>query len=322
MTNDLRVPEFLPAPEAGTDLLRAFADFLEIDVANGDATDDTLRSYAGTVGLFLAWCRDCDLAPQNVTRADIERWRGELKASGNAVATRSRKLSTIRRFYEAAIKHGLVRDNPALRVRGGKDLTPPEERLQTLSRGALVELIDSIPRATLLGKRDRALVALMAVHGLRRVEIHRVDHEHLDTSGETAFLRVMGKGNRVRRIFLRDDTHRLLVGYIEAKQASAMPIEGALFVSGSNATRGARISRRALNWLVDGYLSANGLKRAGASCHILRHTHATLAVAGGAKIEQLRDEMGHARLETTSIYVRAVERIKNNPAHCIDVEVE
>ncbi|RYX84270.1 integrase [bacterium] len=320
----LPVELVIASPETTSDaqLLAAFAEFLEIDVANGDATDDTLRSYAESVRLFLAWCVEKGISPVRVTRRDVELYRAFLKESGNAVATRSRKLSIVRRFYEAAIKHELVKENPALRVRGGKDLTPPEEKIKALSRSALSELFRAIPATTFLGKRDRALVALMAVHGLRRVEVHRLDHESIEVSGDKASLKVHGKGNRMRRIFLRDDTYAALVRYIDGKVEKGWPVTGALFVSGSNATRGDRLSRRALNWVVDGYLTPLGLKQDGASCHALRHTHGTLAVAGGAKVEQLRDEMGHARLETTGIYVRAVERVKNNPANFIDVEVE
>jgi site-specific recombinase XerD len=45
-----------------------------------------------------------------------------------------------------------------------------------------------------------------------------------------------------------------------------------------------------------------------------------VAVANGAKVEHLRDAMGHSKLETTSIYVKAVEKAKNNPAFFINVE--
>ena len=300
---------------------QAFADFLDIDVADGDATEDTVRTYLTSVASFLSWCANENLAPAAVRRADIERYRADLKLSGNAVATRARKLSIVRRFYEAAIKHGLVRDNPALRVRGGKDLTPPEEKIKALTRGALVDLLASIPLDTLLGRRDRAVIALMAVHGLRRIEVHRLDHAHIETGGEATALVVHGKGNRVRRVFLRDDTAAAVTAYIEAKTERGAALDGALFLSLSNRTSGQRLSRRGLNFVVDSYLHPLGLKRAGVSCHSLRHTHGTLAVSGGAKIEQLRDAMGHSKIETTSIYIRAVERVKNNPANFIDVEV-
>lgn len=300
---------------------QAFADFLDIDVADGDATEDTVRTYLTSVASFLNWCSSENLAPVNVRRADVERYRADLKLAGNAVATRARKLSVVRRFYEAALKHGLVRDNPALRVRGGKDLTPPEEKIKALTRGSLIDLLASIPTGTLLGARDRAIIALMAVHGLRRIEVHRLDHAHIESGGEATALVVHGKGNRMRRVFLRDDTLAAVLAYIEAKSQRSLPLDGALFLSQSNRTGGQRLSRRGLNFVVDGYLNPLGLKRTGVSCHSLRHTHGTLAVSGGAKIEQLRDAMGHSKIETTSIYVRAVERVKNNPANFIDVEV-
>ena len=300
---------------------QAFADFLDIDVADGDATEDTVRTYLTSVASFLKWCASENLEPVEVRRADVERYRADLKLAGNAVATRARKLSIVRRFYEAALKHGLVRDNPALRVRGGKDLTPPEEKIKALTRGALVDLLASIPTGTLLGRRDRAIIALMAVHGLRRIEVHRLDHAHIESGGEATALLVHGKGHRIRRVFLRDDTAAAVLAYVEAKLERGLPLDSALFLSLSNRTGGQRLSRRGLNFIVDGYLNPLGLKRVGVSCHSLRHTHGTLAVSGGAKIEQLRDAMGHSKIETTSIYIRAVERVKNNPANFIDVEV-
>lgn len=317
---DASLESIVPLPVPAS-MAEAFAEFLDIDVADGDATPDTVNSYLGTVALFLGWCAAQDIAPENISRRHIEAYRADLKARGNAVATRSRKLSIVRRFYEAALKHGLVRENPALRVRGGKDLTPPEEKIKALTRAALSDLLRSIPSNTLLGRRDRVIVALMAVHGLRRVEVHRLDHESLDVSGETASLLVVGKGGRVRRIFLREDTFASVTGYIAAKLEAGLPLSGPLLISGSNNSQGARISRRGLNWVVDSYLNALNLKKDGVSCHSLRHTHGTLAVAGGAKVEQLRDAMGHSRLETTSIYVKAVERVKHNPANFIDVDV-
>ncbi|MDQ3814658.1 MAG: tyrosine-type recombinase/integrase, partial [Armatimonadota bacterium] len=79
---------------------------------------------------------------------------------------------------------------------------------------------------------------------------------------------------------------------------------------------------RSLNAVVDRYLDATALKRMGVSCHALRHTFGTLSVAGGAKVEHVKDALGHSKLETTGIYVKAVERAKNNPSHCIGVDLK
>ena len=309
--------------EAGPplDMDAAFAEFLEIDVANGDATPDTVKSYRQEIRSFTAWCRSQGVDPRYVTRRHIEAYREELKRRGNAVSSRSHKLSIVRRFYEAAVKHGLLEVNPALRVRGGKDLTPPEEKIKALTREGLGGLLRVIPAGTESGHRDRALIALMAVHGLRRVEVHRLDHESVEEVSGGFSLVVHGKGNRIRRVYLREDTVSVIRSYVEAKMRSGLPLSGALFLAHGNRTRGARLSRRAINDIVDQYLGAAKLKRVGVSCHALRHTHGTLAVAGGAKVEQLREAMGHSHIETTGIYVRAVERARHNPANFIDVDV-
>jgi site-specific recombinase XerD len=75
-----------------------------------------------------------------------------------------------------------------------------------------------------------------------------------------------------------------------------------------------------LNDIVDFHLNAANLKRVGVSCHALRHTFGNLAVEGGAPLEQLRETMGHGQIETTELYVKAVARVKENPANFIDVD--
>lgn len=304
------------------DALHAFESFLRIDVANGDATQDTVRAYRRHVGLWVEWCRAHGVHPAYARRSDVESYREELKARGISVATRRLKLSVIRRFYAAGIKHGLWRENPAEDVKAGKDLTAPEENMKALSEVGLKKLLDQVPGSDLAGARNRAIIALMALHGLRRIEVHRLDHEHLqndENEGNAPYLKVIGKGGKLRRIYLREDTLTVLEAYTHAKLSAQYPLSGAIFVGHWINGRGRRLTRQALSDVVNKYLSAASLKRVGLSSHALRHTFGTLSVAGGAKIEHLREAMGHASVGTTSIYVRAVERAKNNPSHSINV---
>lgn len=84
------------------DIHHAFARFLMIDVASGDATADTIKAYHREVKLFTQWCLADGIEPVQAKRHHIEAYREALKANGIAVATRSHKLSIVRRFYEAA----------------------------------------------------------------------------------------------------------------------------------------------------------------------------------------------------------------------------
>ena len=303
------------------DIYEAFALFLQVDVAQGDATEDTLKAYHREVKYWCEWCQQHGIAPERAQRRHVEGYREDLKKRGMGVSTRSHKLSIVRRFYESALKHKLLDVNPAQRVRGGKDMTPPEEKMHAFTHDALVDLLNRVPQNTLSGQRDRAIVGLMAIHGLRRVEVHRLNHSDLQIEGDNACLVVTGKANKVRRVYLRPDTFASIMAYTRGKTAVDLPTEGALFLAHGNRARGQRLSRRGINLVVDLYLSETSLKRAGVSCQALRHTFGTLAVEGGAGVNDLREAMGHSDIETTGMYVRAVERKKNNPSNFIDVEV-
>ena len=309
------------AAELPDDIFSAFARFLQIQVAHGDATDDTIRAYYREIDFWTQWCARHNVDPAQARRIHIEMYREEMKQQGLYVTTRSHKLSIVRRFYDAAVQAGLRDTNPAAGVRGGKDQTPGEEKIKSLTAAALEQLLAVIPTDALVGQRDRALVALMAIHGLRRIEVQRMDESSLHVDNDLVWVEVCGKGNRLRKVYLRPDTYQALADYLIAKHNSGIAPGGPCFISLSNRSRGERISRRSLNDIVDHYLNQASLKRAGVSCHALRHTFGTLAVAGGAEVEHLRDAMGHVDLESTELYVKAVKRIKHNPANFIDVEV-
>ena len=300
----------------------AFEWFLRIDVANGDATPDTVEAYRREVGAWVKWCESQGYDPANISRHEVEMYRESMKERGFAVSTRAFKLSIVRRFYDSAVRHGFAQTNPADGVRPGKDLTAPEDKMKVLDRESLTKLIAAIPGDTLAGTRDRAIVGLMALHGLRRIEVHRLDHASL-RGGDSGnpHLEVQGKGSKRRLVYLRQDTFEALETYRHAKFEANLKDDGAIFVGHGNNGRGQRLSRQALNEIVAKHLNAANLKKLGVNCHALRHTFGTLSVAGGAKIEHLRDAMGHAHIDTTSIYVKAVEKQKYNPANFIDVEL-
>ena len=314
-----------PALESGIsdeveDIFQAFSRFVQVHIAQGDATDDTIRAYYREIDFWVQWCARHKVDPAQARRIHIEMYREEMKQQGLRINTRSHKLSIVRRFYDAAVEAGLRDDNPASGVRGGKDQTPGEEKIKSLTAAALTRLLETVPTDSLLGKRDRAIIALMAIHGLRRIEVERMDESSIAIQDDLVSIEVQGKAHRVRQVYLRPDTYRAIADYLVHKHKAGFPPEGACFISLSNRSRGQRISRRSLNEIVDHYLNEASLKRIGVSCHALRHTFGTLSVAGGAKVEHLKDAMGHVEIESTELYVKAVARVEHNPANFIDVE--
>ncbi len=192
-------------------------------------------------------------------------------------------------------------------------------------RQALVEaglrLLAAVPRTdTVSALRDRALLALLALQGLRTVEITRANVEDL-YSGEPVVLRVRGK-TRDRLLPLRPDLTAVLQAYLAARGVVASDAAGTpLLTAVGHRAGGHRLSRRGVRYVVDGYLRQAGLKRPGVSDHALRHTAATLAYKYTRDLRAVQHMLGHADPRTTARYAHLVERLQQNPALAVPVGV-
>jgi site-specific recombinase XerD len=91
-----------------------------------------------------------------------------------------------------------------------------------------------------------------------------------------------------------------------------------LFVAMDNRTGGTGMTARAICYLVDGYLEELGLKAEGISCDALPHSTATWARFGGAKLDAIGDILGHASVDTTRVYSKIVDRMKEYPARYLE----
>ncbi len=100
-------------PRPASDLDVAFADFLRVDVASGDASDDTIRNYGSEVEVWVVWCLQQGFDPATVTVTHVKRYPQALVEAGYNPITIRWKLSIMRRFYEAARNARLRPDNPA-----------------------------------------------------------------------------------------------------------------------------------------------------------------------------------------------------------------
>jgi site-specific recombinase XerD len=299
------------------DLLAAWADFLRLDVAQGDASPRTVATYQAQVRDFLAWCHAQGLHPALATEDDLKAYRAHL-VEQYARATVATRLAAIRRFYQAAVWRGYRTDNPAAGIRPPRERTARDERVRFLPLEGLKRLLDAPRGDGLRATRDRAILALMGVHGLRVGEIVALDVADLDLDAGT--VSVPGKGGKRRTVYLVDISRQRLADWLAVRERVAGEGETALFVVLDRAKRftGRRMTRRAVEALTDRYLERLGLKRSGISCHSLRHSAAVWARAFGATVDALADMLGHASVDTTRIYARIVNRMQENPARFLE----
>lgn len=297
------------------DLLAAFADFLRLDVAQGDASPETVRAYTSQVQAFLGWCQAERVHPALATEEDLKRYRAALITTDYARATIANKLNVVRRFYAMARARGYRPDNPATGIKAPPDRTDQAERVKWLPLQAIHDLLEAPNAATVKGKRDRAILTLMALHGLRVCEVARLQLEDLDPEArEVGIFTVLGKGKKRRTVILVEESAAALNAWLTVRSLVAAEGESAFFVSLHHPEPGTQLSRRSIRRMVDGYLKGLGLKHGGVSCHSLRHSFATLSRAAGAQLDALARTLGHASVTTTQIYADIVDAAAENPA--------
>lgn len=225
---------------------------------------------------------------------------------GNGPRSIARKMSTLRSYYKyMTLKSNQLTENPMENVQ-----TPslPKTLPKYLSLEESTELLNTVKKS----RRDYAILTLFLNCGMRLAELVSMDLK--DVSNEYAV--ITGKGNKQRTIYLNQACRDALEDYLQYER----PQEGlkdpeALFISRNKG----RISRRAVQNVVDKYLKLAGLSDRHLSTHKLRHTAATLMHRyGQVDIRVLQEILGHENLGTTQIYTHVDnEQIKeaslNNP---------
>ncbi|NEO88200.1 MAG: tyrosine-type recombinase/integrase [Spirulina sp. SIO3F2] len=309
------------------DLLVAFADFLNIDVGAGDASADTLKTYRIQVQQFLFWCDRHNHNPTTIASRQIKQYRAWLVQDQKLKpATVALKLSVVRRFYQAAVEHGLLTANPALGIKAPRERRDPADRITYLEKPEVEQLMANIPdEMDVKNLRDKVLLALMAIEGPRTVELHRANIADLVRQGRNWGIRVEGKRS-IRIVPLTTELAQLLQDYLDARREAGEKLasDRPLFIAVGNRAGGKRLSRRGIRLIVDRHLNQAQLKHQDGrtiSAHSLRHTAGTLALRAGAELRQVQDLLGHADPRTTCIYAHVADRWENNPALQVGIDL-
>lgn len=245
---------------------------------------------------------------RTITLQDIYEYLNYAKNErGNSNKTRARKTSSLRMFYRY-----LTDKTQQLSYNPVQNLDTPKSKKalpQYLTLEQSLELLTKVSGE--YAQRDYCMLVLLLNCGLRRAELAGLNLEDI---GRDHTLRVRGKGNKERILYLNDACQNAISQYLKVRPVDGVQDKHALFLSRLKK----RISLQGVHFIVKGYLQ----QVAGAeeySTHKLRHTAATLMYQqGGVDIRVLKDILGHENLGTTEIYTHlSSEQIRqaseNNP---------
>lgn len=229
---------------------------------------------------------------RSVTLKDVYDYMGFLSRDRRLNnASRARKAATLRSFYKYLTNKAKLMDvNPV------QELDPPRLKKtlpKYLNLNESVNLLESVEGQNAV--RDFCVLTLFLNCGLRISEL--VGLNKTDVRGDQ--LRVLGKGNKERILYLNDSCQKALQDWIVERDMLTLDNENALFVTKQNRKR---ITRAAVHKLVKKHLADAGLDSTQYSAHKLRHTAATLMLQNGVDVRTLQEVLGHDHLNTTQIY--------------------
>lgn len=214
---------------------------------------------------------------------------------GLSAHSQARFMSGIRAFFKYLLLEGVVSDDPTALI----DSPRLSRKLpDVLTYEEIILLLESIDHSTPEGTRNRAIIELLYSSGLRVSELTAL--KITDCHFDIGFLRVTGKGNKVRLVPVGDDAIKYVTIYLDQIRA-IQPIkpgsEDIVFLN----RRGGKLSRVMIFLVIKSAAESAGIKKS-ISPHTFRHSFATHLVEGGASLRAVQEMLGHESITTTEIY--------------------
>lgn len=254
----------------------------------------TIVAYRCDLTQFAAFLPTINLAARFVSqieRADISAYLSELGRLGLSGVTRARKLAAIRELFRFLEGSGVILRSPATGMETPKRERRSRSYLQPDEYRAMLSFAGDNPR-------DFCILQLFLQTGLRLTELRELKLSDIDLKSGTLLVRA-GKGMQDRQLPLEAKATRAIKSYLQVRPE--VP-ETHIFLNQYDYP----ISQRGIQKLVSKYTQRAGIQKK-AGVHALRHTFATIKAKQKVSPFTLRQWLGHARLDTTQIYVHMAE---------------
>ncbi len=296
----LRIP--VPADAAPTESAVLLDDFCDALWLEEGLSKNTLTSYRRDLLKVVHWLAQRQRNLLSATHVDLLNFMAQQTEQLQASST-SRLLSSLRRYYQYALRQGMIQTDPSLLIERPK---LPRPLPHSLTEAEVDTLLRAPDVGKVLGLRDRAMLETLYATGLRVSEL--VNLKLAEVSLDMGVLRVMGKGSKERLVPLGESALDSLQCYLNTARAALLEHQqsDALFVT----ARGAAMTRQMFWYLIKRYAVVAGVHKH-PSPHTLRHAFATHLLNHGADLRVVQMLLGHADISTTQIYTHvAHERLQ------------
>lgn len=307
------------APASSGRLGRAFtaqSDLIPLYLLRFDR-ENTRRAYRrDLITLFGSDVVTLEMASE-VTFTGVNETIARLEDAGKSPATLRRHLASWRGFFSWLTALGFLDLNPADRHLVRRiPAASNEQAVTVLTKGQASRLLEAVDLTTETGPRDFALVSTLLNCVLRRSEASAMNIKDLGQLGGHAVLTIRkAKGGANQVVKISPKLSRVIHNFISSHGYTSGPIWRSF---SSNQSSGRRLSGSSIYKIVRRLGESAGLPdQIGA--HTLRHTGCTLAIEGGATLQQVQTHARHKNIETTMRYVHQRDKLANSAADFIDL---
>lgn len=286
----------------------SFLEYLQYERAY---SADTIVAYRNDLKQFEDYCQKeaGGISLAEAGAEDIREWIVQMMDKAYTATSINRKLSALRSFYKFLLKREAIKVDPMQKVTGPKNKKPLPVFIKEEAMNRLLDDVD--PGQGFEGVRDRMIIAMFYVTGMRLSELIGLDDKDVDV--ESLTLKVTGKRNKQRVIPFGPELKEEIEAYVKARN-EAVPVRSEAFFIRKT---GERLYPSIVERIVKRNLSkVTTVKKR--SPHVLRHSFATAMLNHQADLNAVKELLGHESLRTTQIYTHTTfEELKKvyNQAH-------
>lgn len=271
-------------------------NFFKVLKSEYNYSDYTIKNYKLDLTLFFDFLNKSNINYLYLNKDNVIDYLKCLDKMNLKNSTISRRISTLRTFYNYLMNEGLINSNIFLNVKNPK----LEKKLPNyLNYTEMEELLESIDISTDEGLKRRLLIEMFYSTGCRVSEIINIKVKDIDFKDKK--IRIMGKGSKERIVYYGDYAKKYLDKYLSKGMDKDY-----LFVN----KHGDKYTVEEIELIVKDIMKHLSIKTH-VTPHTLRHTFATHLLNNGADIRSVQELLGHSNLSTTGIYTHvSSDRLK------------
>ena len=289
----------------------------------------TSKSYERDIKDFFCVDSICKITIEDIKKVSLihtQNFITSLIDKNMSSATINRKISSLSALYKWILKYQdnstgihIIKYNPFGNL---KEERPVINNMETefLTKDECKTLLRSIDTSTILGYRNKTILALALTTALRKSEIINIKIKHITARSGYDVVRVIRKGGKEDTVKLQGNVLAMINEYIRlTKRGKLAGGEEYLFIGHStNGKNKEKLDASTLNYMIKKVCRNAGIEK-NLRVHSTRHTAITLAILAGATVEKVRDFAAHKNLATTNRYIHSIDKLKNNAGDLIDL---